>query len=265
MTAASLNGDFGFVSLATFLDLSPQSIFESIVGELNLNNGIVTIQANGQDTRQVIRTPVTLTNVTLTDNVVPEGAETLPYTVTDTGLVTFGTDNLPHLANDDGSVIAFVNSGAIGNPITFVGNGVVIHVKLGTNMTASLNDATYQLFLLAHVLRTDGYSNVHTLGHGSVGAFNADATTFSVNGTDRGFSRDTDLSQISPFSDPIDNFVFTVESIAANGALTMSVSDGTGTDTLKGFVSSDGNLLILRALSTDPDERNIGLLIGVKQ
>jgi hypothetical protein len=43
------------------------------------------------------------------------------------------------------------------------------------------------------------------------------------------------------------------------------VSDGTGTDTLKGFVSSDGNLLILRALSTDPDERNIGLLIGVKQ
>jgi hypothetical protein len=266
MTAASLNGDFGFVSLATFLGVSPTlSIFESIVGENNLNNGTVTIQDGGQDTRQVIRTPVTLTDVTLTDNVVPEGAETFSYTVSDTGQVMFGIDTIPHLANDDGSVMAFVNSEAEGSPIDFVGNSIVIQVRLGTNMAASLDDATYQLFLLAYVLRTDGYSNVHTLGHGSVGVFNADATTFSVNGTDRGFSRDTDLAQISPFSDPIDDFVFTVDSIAANGALTMSVSDGTGTDTLKGFVSSDGNLLILRALSTDPDERNIGLLIGVKQ
>lgn len=271
MTAASLNGDFGSVTLAAFLDTSPQGVFESIVGEFNLNNGTVTVQDNAQDTRQVIRTPITLTNVTLTDNVVPEGAETHPYTVSATGQVTLDfagdlSDVLEGFTNDDGSVISFVDSEATGSPtITNVSNGMRIDVKLGTAMASSLNGATYELYLLAYVLRTDGYSNIHTLGHGSVGVFNADATIFSVNGTDRGFSRSTDLSQISLLADPIDDFVLSVDSIAANGAIAMSLTDGTSTDTLEGFVSADSNLLILRAFSSDPGERNIGLVIGIKQ
>ena len=265
MTAASLNGDFGFVSLAAFLDTSPQGIFESIVGEINLNNGTVTIQDGAQDTRQVIRTPITLTNVTLTDNVVPEGADTFPYTVSDTGQVTLGNDSVPGLSNNDGSVMAFVASETLGNPINDVANWIDIHVKLGTNMASSLNDATYQLYPLVYDMRTDGYSAIRTLGHGSVAVFNAGATTFSVNGTDRGFSRSTDLSQISPLIsvDPADA-VFTVDPIAANGAIAMSLTDGTGTDTLKGFVSADSNLLILRVLGNDIGERAIGLVIGIK-
>ncbi len=96
----------------------------------------------------------------------------------------------------------------------------------------------------------------------------ADAVT--VTGTRRGFSRDTDVAQVeSSVAEAISPALFTVDSIADNGAVSLSRTEVNGptlTRTLKGFVSADSSLLILRMFSSDTGgNKDIGLVIGVKQ
>ncbi len=271
LTGASLDGDYGTISLRSHFSSTPQGIFESTVGVMNLTVGTATIQANTRETQQVIRTPVTLTDVTLTNNGLLEPGAVFPYTVSATGRVVLdfagdSSDVLEGFTNADGSVIVFVESEAIGAPtITDVSSGMHVSVKLGTEMESSLNGAGYKLYRLVHGMRTNGYSETTTLGNGTA-VFDASATTASINGTVRGFSQSTDTSPIDPLTSVDPAAVYTVDSIAANGAIAMSLSDGTTTDALEGFISADSNLLVMRIVGSDTGGgRDIGMLIGVKQ
>ena len=269
MSTASISGDYGWVALNINLDTAPPAtgIFDSTVGLWNFNAGTVSIAANEQDVREVTRTAASLTNVTLTPSQFnePPAPENFLYSVSPTGVVALDTagENVEGYANADGSIMAFVDSVATGTPeITNVNQEMLIFVKLGTAMASSLNGASYNLYPMVVGMGQDGFSEISSLSNG-IAVFNADATTATIDGTDRGFGRGTDVSQVEsivPESAPAD--VFTVDSIAANGAVSMSTTD----TTLKGFASADGNLLIMRVYGNDSNgDQDIGLLIGVKQ
>ncbi len=277
MTVSSLNSDYGMVALNINLDSSvPEGVLDSSVGIVNFNTGTATIGVDALDVKAITRTPTTPPGVTLTPDSFTEpalSADTFPYTVTDTGQVTFdfvgdGSDVLEGYTNNDGTVVAFVDDESAGSPfVTNVNNEMLMAVRLGTGMASSLNGATYNLHPLRVGLAPDGYSEVSTLGGGTV-VFNADASSATVDGTDRGFSRSTDVAEVEAIlpDDAATEMVFTVDSIADNGEITLSITDSTTTETLKGFVSEDGSLLIMRVHSSDTDGlQDIGIVVGVKQ
>ena len=178
-------------------------------------------------------------------------------------------DALEGYTNDDGSVIAFVDDVATGDPVTNVNNEMLVAVKLGTGMASSLNGATYKLFPLSYNASADGFSEIFTLD-GDV-TFSADSTTATVSGTDRGVERSSDIADVAVLSETaLSNF--TVSSVASNGEITMTATEVFGsetfTSTLKGFVSADSNMLVMRLYSTNQMagvEYDLGMVIGVKQ
>jgi len=114
-----------------------------------------------------------------------------------------------------------------------------------------------------------GETEILTLGNG-VATFNADASSVTVTGIDRGVMRGSDIAAVQAISAGTVNEVFTVDSVAASGAVTISITDNTDgifTTTLKGFVSADGKLLILRNYGAQDDgtSYDLGMIIGVKQ
>lgn len=278
MTSSSIDGDFGWVALNFNLDTAPVGIIDSTVGITNFNAGTATVEANVQDVQEITRTPANPSNVTLTASqfTEPDATSTFPYTVTPTGLVTFdfegdSSDVLEGFANDDGSVIAFVNSKAMGEPVrTNVNNEMLVFVKLGASMTTSLDGASYDLYPMVYGAGTDGFSEISTLANGTV-TFNNDTSTATVDGTDRGFGRGTDVSEVESITpEDLAAEVYTVDSVAANGAVTLSRTETNGnevlTQSIKGFVSADSNLLIMRVYNSDNiGDKDIGIVIGVKK
>ena len=276
MSTASIEGNYGWVALNLNLDSATATgVFDSTVGLWNFTAGTVTIGAGDQDVQKVTRTGTSLTNITLTPSqfTEPDLAETFPYTVSPTGTVTVGPveDNLEGFTNDDGSVMAFVDSAAApGDPITNVNQEMLIFVKLGSSSAASLNGATYNLFPLVIGLGQNGFSEIASLSNGTA-VFNADASSVTIDGTDRGFERGTDVAQIESITPDVGAAeVFTVDSVAANGAVSLSRTETTGAETLnqslKGFVSADGNLIIMRVYNSDSiGDKDIGLVVGIKQ
>ena len=269
MSTASINGDYGVVALNINLDSTTTTgIFDSTVGLWNFNAGSVTVGANDQDVQKITRTVTSLTNVTLTPAqfTEPSAQESFLYSVSPTGVVALDTagDNLQGYANANGSIMAFVDSESTGSPVTNINNEMLVIVKLGTAMASSLNGTTYKLFPMLVGMEPGGFSEIASLSKGTA-VFNVGATTATIDGAERGFSRGTDVAQVKALvaiSEPAE--LFTVNSIGSNGAVSMSTSE----TTLKGFVSADSNLLIMRVYSSDTDTsgfKNIGLLIGVKQ
>ncbi len=275
MAAASLNGNYGMVALNVNLDTAPVAVLDSTVGVLSLNNGTVTVGANALDVQEVTRTPatppaVTLTPVSMTE---PASIDTFPYTITANGQVTFdtagdGSDLLEGYANSDGSVLAFVDDVSTGSPVvTNVNNEMLMAVKLGNSMSAALNGATYSLHPLAVAMGESGYSEIFTLGNGAV-VFNADATSAIVDGVDRGFERANDVAEVEAIipDDPATSAQTFTASVSGNGLVTMSNTEGTFTTTLKGYVSEDANMLIMRLYGSDTaGDKDLGIVIGIKQ
>ena len=85
--------------------------------------------------------------------------------------------------------------------------------------------------------------------------------------------RSSDVAQIEAVSPDVINEAFTIDSVLSNGEITMSLSnvDASGTEKtmLRGFVSEDKKMLILRLFTdfsgTISQEYDLGMVIGVKQ
>ncbi len=277
MSTASIDGDYGWVALNINLDTTPPATgtFDSTVGQWNFNGGAVTIGAENQDVQEVTRTSESLTNVSVSSDQFnePDAQENFLYSVSPTGTVALDPagDNLEGFTNADGSVMAFVDSVATGgDPVTNVNQEMLIFVKLGTASATSLNGATYNLFPLVIGLGEDGFSEIASLSNGTA-VFNADTSSVTIDGTDRGFGRGTDVGQIESITpEEIAAEVFTVDSLAANGAVSLSRTETDEsevlTQSIKGFVSADGNLLIMRVYNSDnTGDKDLGLVVGIKQ
>ena len=57
----------------------------------------------------------------------------------------------------------------------------------------------------------------------------------------------------------------TVDSLGSNGAVSMSLIESNSTTYVKGFVSDDGNNMVLRIYEEGTTERLIGIILAVKQ
>ncbi|MCK4834590.1 MAG: hypothetical protein KAT12_07420 [Gammaproteobacteria bacterium] len=273
MTTADISGNYGMVAFNINLDTAPVAVYDSTVGVVSFNPATdeATIATGAFDKEELTRSPATLPAVTL--NLVastePLTDDVIPYTVSATGLVTIdpGVNALEGFASADGSIMAFVDDESTGAPtVTNVNDEMLVMVELGTNMAASLNGATYKLIPLILAMGESGYSEIVTLGNGAV-TFNADSSTATLDGSGRGIYRGNDVAEVEAITATSVTDVLTVDSVAANGAVTMSATDGNFSQTLEGYVSADGNMLILRNVGSDSvaGEYDMGMVIGIKQ
>ncbi len=275
MDVNSISGDFGAVFLNINVNnaTTPTAVFDSTVGVVNFNSGMASLATDAFNVREITRTPATLPTVNLThvQSTEPASSETFPYTVSATGLVTIdpGVDAIEGYASRDGSLMAFVDVESIGSPVNNVNNEMLVFVKLGETMTNALDGASYRLYMLLLNGSASGETEILSLGNG-LASFNADASSVTMTGVIRGVMRASDIAAVEAIAADALNEVFTVDSVAANGEVSISLTDSTDgvfTTTLKGFVSADSKLLILRNYGAQDDgtSYDMGMIIGVRQ
>ncbi|MDJ0832509.1 MAG: hypothetical protein QNJ69_03235 [Gammaproteobacteria bacterium] len=272
MTNASLDGDYGYVSLTVDLETTPQTLFESTVGILNANNGTMTANVNSEDVVEISRTYNLFLDVNLAKSTStgPAMSESFPYSVTSTGQVTLDfagdlSDVLEGYASNDGSLLAFVDSEVFGDPVlTASFHDLLYAVQLGDDMSATLAGTSYAIHPMMLTLRPNGAIEVTTLKEATL-EFDPVVDDATLTGTLRGFKRDDDLANIetlgpSNYGGPD----FTNLTVSANGMISMDRADSTVTEALDGFVSVDGSLLVLRYQMSDTSDgaEMIGLVVG---
>ncbi len=282
MSAASLSGDYGIVALSLDLDTAPIGTLESSVGVLGFNSaGTVNIAASAIDNVGVERTASSFTAITLTDTGGTDGNTAFPYAVTSTGAMTLDVDNdavaadpddLEGWINNDASVMALLKVTTTGTgTITEARHEMVVGVKLPTSLP-NLESSVFKFYPIIFGAEQNGHSELSTLRNSSSFTFNAGATAMTAAVTSRGFERATDIASVQAQVESAQPaFDFTVDSIGTNGAITMShpdVAEESNT-ILKGFVSADGKMMVLRVYDTDDTSgskyRAIGLVIGIRQ
>ena len=286
MDAASLDGDYGGVFLNVNVDTAPVAVFDSTVGIVNFD-GVDTVSRDpgAFDVREITRTPATWPAVTLAQaqTTEPASPDGFTYDVSANGQVTLDVDGGPleGYASNDGSVMAFVGDESTGvDPnVTNVNNEMLVFVQLATGGVdnVSMAGTSYKLYMLAMNADDDGSSAVSTIGNG-LATFNADGTAVTVTGVNRGVSRSSDVAQIEPDTADAINRTFAVNVESPKGKLKMTSTDTepsvTESTTLRGFVSADKKMLVLRlfndvvfddGVNPSSQEYDLGMVIGVKQ
>ena len=175
-------------------------------------------------------------------------------------------------SNDDGSVIGLLNVTTEGSDpnINQVSKEMAVVVELPTSAPA-MADAVFKLYPIAFGADENGLTELDTLGSVSSLTFSSDEATATADFTLRGFERATDIAAVEAIVDadevPID-FDVTIDS---NGAIEMSFIDAASgeSNTLKGFVTADGDMMVLRYLESDNTQglrfRALGMMIAVRQ
>ena len=278
MDDTSLSGDYGIVTTAVDLTATPtpEGSTDSTVGVVNFNNGTADVASSAFDDYGFVRSPVNFTSVTLTDVIATDGGFSFPYTVTATGQVTLDTDSngssqtdLEGWTNDDGSVIGLVNVQTTGaQTINAATHEIAVAVKLPTSAPA-MGDAVFKLYPVSFGAEETGLTEMVSLRSASSLTFNAGATEATADFTARGFERATDIAGVQALVDTDDvPFNYTV-TIGSNGAIDMSFSSAQETSSLKGFISADGKMMVLRNIESDDASgqkfRALGMVIGIRQ
>lgn len=273
MSVADLNGDYGLITYNVDVGTGPQANLSSTVGVIVPDGaGTINIAANALDSVDVVRSPSSLTTVTVTASTGTDGSQSIPYTVDANGKVAL--DTLEGYANDDGSVVALLDVETTGtNPnITQVNHEIAMLLKLGTS-APDMASAEYKLYPLIFGADVGGYSELLSLRSSSSLTFNAGATVATLDDTVRGFQRATDVADVEALADdaePAFDFDVANGAVGADGAIELSeASPSANSDaTMKGFVSADGKMLVMRFYGYDTDSvesHEIGLIIGVRQ
>ena len=271
MGDTSLAGAYGLVTAAVDLTTDPAP-----EGSTDSNNGTATVAPMAFDDYGFLRTPTSFTSVTLTPSTGTNvNGLSIPYSVTAEGQVTLdlGTagpsvEDLQGWTNDDGSVVGLVNVQASGSPlITDVTHEIAVAVKLpGT--TPSLGNAVYKLYPVVFGADENGATEMLSLRSISSLTFNAGATEATADFTARGYQRATDIAQVEALVDSGEPFNYSV-TIGGNGAIDMSFSSALETSSLEGFVSANGNMMVLRNIQSNDAAgevfRGLGMVIGIRQ
>lgn len=282
MDVSSLSGDYGVLSLSADLNTTPEGQASSTLGVVNFDGaGTVTVAANAFEDLGFLRAANIFPTMTITDTGGPNGGFSFPYSVSATGQVTLDTDNdavvddpddLAGFSNDDASVVGLLNVATSGSPtITGAYNEMVVAVKLPTSQP-TMGSTTYKLYPLVFGAEETGLMELVSLRNTSSLTFNAGATAATADFTARGFERANDLAAVQALVDPTHpTFDFTVDSIGADGSIEMTFTDVAADEVskLKGFVSADGTMMVLRYYETDDTMgevyRGLGMVIAVKQ
>lgn len=271
MSVASLDGEYGLLTYNVDVGTVPQTNLSSTVGVVDFDgSGNINIAVDAFDNREVVRMPSTLTNVAVTTGSGVDGNQTIPYTVDADGKVAL--DTLEGFANDDASVIALLDVEATGtNPsITQVNQEMALLLKLGAS-APDMTNAVFKLYPMIIGAEDTGFSELLSLRSSSSLTFNASAAVATMDATVRGFQRATDVADVEAIPDDAEPaFDFDVSPVSSNGQIAMTeASPAAGSNALmKGFISADGKMLLMRFYAEDTANdvsRELGVIIGVRQ
>jgi hypothetical protein len=229
-----------------------------------------------------------LKNILLTlTSPVPDSVQGIPYSVSTEGQLTLDTDgqagatagDLAGWVNDDASAMSLVavqttnaDPNDPSSEVIAVEKQLVFGVKLPTAQP-DLSNAVFKLYPQVYGSDVNGETEMVSLRLASSLTFAPDASTASADFTSSGFMRPTDIGDIEPVvDDEAPAFDFSVDSLAANGEISLSYMDPqtNATMSIKGFVSSDGNMIVFRYVEDDDANASqayyaLGMAIAVRQ
>jgi hypothetical protein len=207
-----------------------------------------------------------------------EFVQGIPYTVGTEGQLSLAGE-LEGWVNADASVMSLVAVQTINadpnDPLSEV-NVVVKELAIGVKLPVTqpdLSNAVFKLYPQVYGAGVNGESSIISLRKASTLTFSSDTSTAQADFTASGFMRSTDIGDIERIvDDELAVFDFTVDSLAANGEISLSYTDPqtNATMLMNGFVSEDGNMMVLRYVEDDdanasPAYYALGTVIAVRQ
>lgn len=86
---------------------------------------------------------------------------------------------------------------------------------------------------------------------------------------DVGFERNGDIEEVAAIVDDAGDDTILAVSTSSNGAITLTLNDGTDDINVQGFVSTDGKLMVLRLHGQDAVDssvsQDLGMILAVRQ
>jgi len=277
MSNASLSGDYGIVTMNVEVSTTPVATdLDSEVGIVSFDgSGALSALANAFNYVNITRT--TSPNVALTldtaDDPDPFAAS---YSISAVGALNmdFGGGEVEDgFVSDDGTLFVTIDAATTddgGTPATIVTSNQLITVgtKLAT-ATPNLSDAVYRLFPLIASFQGNGATELFTSSTDSRLTINSAADSAIVNGQDAGFERSSDIAEVAAIVDDEGGSTTLAVTTSSNGAITMALNDGVDDVNVRGFVSADGKLMVLRLHGQDaagPSSlQDLGIILAVRQ
>ena len=222
VTISTVNGTYTNVSLESTVPASAS------LNSVSVSNGTVSFGAAQRNTNGTITT-------------VPASG-TGTYTVTPGGAITVGTGGagISGAVSADGDLLVLAPTTSNGNGST---PGIYVAVKQGTGVTAATLNGAYTLVSLSTSTAAGTVGRYYSVGVAN-GAF-AGAYIENNSGTSSS-----------------NNLVSGTYTAAADGTMTAVVTGATGSSTLTGAMSADGNVFVLADLTSGEAAT---LLVGLRQ
>jgi hypothetical protein len=257
MSNASLSGNYGVVAMTVAMNSGYNTMLAASQGVWNFNGaGDVDVTA------QVVELERAQGSAPVRQDIVDALSTT--YTVAVNGAMTL-EDGEGFAANGGNAWALFPYSTTDdgGDPETIT--GVEKGLTLGVKLPASLPDMGENSYRITNLMVGHGTTStiITTLANASI-RFNGDGTLDVEAGTLRGVERATDVASLEPVAETIGTLVANQSvTVGNNGSIDIAaINDDGGVLKLDGFVSADGKLLVLRALWTEGDDKDVGVFIG---
>ena len=119
-------------------------------------------------------------------------------------------------------------------------------------------------------MEENGLTELVSLRGTSTLTFNAGETAATGNFTARGYERATDIASVTAITPESETVDFNVVTLAADGEIQLNHTATGISETLHGYVSADGKIMILRFVSTDTtmlnnDYKSLGTVLAIRQ
>lgn len=249
-TDSDLSGDFGLISLSTYLEEGAGIRVESEQSTVNFD-GAGNFTLTGGNLLEINRDA---TGGTTTLSSTPDGGSG-PVTLEADGTISDIGGPANGFVNDTFDFLAVPDfDGANPNDGTdFAEIQHSLMVKLPDGSAPSLTDRTYRVFMLSVTFRDNGSIFLNNMGFDSTLTFTSE-TAADIAGDYISVVKSGSLAaEVGKESFALENTLDV--SVDGSGSLTMTApqaSGGDGVTTMDGFISHDGSLGLLRT-SFDPD------------
>lgn len=270
MTVNSLDGAYGLVSININLDINPAQQFSSSLIPATFSSGTLSVPASAISRRILNRTPSSLSMVGIETVEETDSAINLAYSVTSEGGLVVPDPELQGFVNADASMLVMSSVKTQGSEsIDNVEYETIVGLKLNSTQP-DIDDAVFDLYPVLFSADTTGYSSIFSLTQSSL---SIDSTTSNATGTfnTRGFERSNDTAEVESTSE-LENkqFPFTITNYSNSRVDMIHYSlDQSETLRLSGYVSADGNTLVLRVYDNDEDSpvssAAVGLMIAKRR
>jgi hypothetical protein len=254
MSNASLSGSYGVVGMAVAMDGSNNTV-------LAASQGVWSFDGAGgvSGAPQVVELERAENSAPVLHEI--DDALSAAYTVGASGAMTL-EDGVGFVANGGNAWALFPYSTAeAGGAITDLETGLTLGVKL----PGSLPDMGDRHYRITNLMVGHGATStiITSLANAAI-RFNGDGTLDVEAGTLRGVERATDVASLQPVAETMGTLVANQSvTVGTNGAIDIAaINDDGGELKLDGFVSGDGKLLVLRAVWSEGDNKDVGVFIG---